>query len=150
MDIRHPVTFKDHKEYCSKRSRLYRLYVGPKFDITKVDLMWRMAFGGLKTGDIIRKYKIPGAKVNCVFCNGKVLDTVEHLTVDCKALHSIRDIAIEYYTLFDLKVPLSDCDAMRLLLTLGLTPMAESDIRLVIILMLHQDIVTPYSELEMI
>ena len=64
--------------------------------------------------------------MNCVFCDGRVLETVEHLFVDCKALDSIRDIAIEYYTLFDLKVPHSDCDAMRLLLTLGLTPMVES------------------------
>ena len=107
-------------------------------------------FGGLNTGDIIRKYKIPGAKVNCVFSNGRVLDTVEHLFVDCKALHSIRDIAIEYNTLFELEVPQSDCDAMGLLLSLGLTHMAESDISLVIFLMLRRDIVTPYGQLEMI
>ena len=73
--------------------------------------------------------------MNCVFCNGRVLDTVEHRFVDCKALHSIRDIAIEYYTLFDLKIPHSDCDAMRLLLSLGLTHLAESNISLVIFLM---------------
>ena len=88
--------------------------------------MWRVALGGLKTGDIIRKYKIPGAKVNYVFCGGRVLETVEHLVVDCKALDTIREISIEYYSLFELKVLNSDCDAMRLLLTLGLTPMVES------------------------
>ena len=64
--------------------------------------------------------------MNCVFCGGRVLETFEHLFVDFKALDTIREIAIEYYSLFDLKVPHSDSDAMRLLLTLGLTPMVES------------------------
>mgnify|MGYP001800447892 CR=1 FL=1 len=44
--------------------------------------MWRIAVGGFKTGEIIRQLKIQGAKVNCVFCAGRVLETVEHLFVE--------------------------------------------------------------------
>ena len=47
------------------------------------------------------------------------------LFVDCEPLDSIRDIVIQYYTSY-MKFPHSECNAMRLLLTLGLTPMVES------------------------
>ena len=84
--------------------------------------------------------------MNCVFCGGRVLETVEHLVVDCETLDTIRGIAIDYFSLFELKVPNSDCDAMRLLLTLGLTPIVESKHKSLNNLMLHQSTVTRYGE----
>ena len=74
--------------------------------------MWRIALSGLKTEELVTKYMIPGAKGNRVFCDARVLETIEDLFVNCKALYSIRDIAIVYHTLFYLTVPNGDCDAM--------------------------------------
>ena len=126
VDIRHPTSFHDSKAYNRDRARLFCLYTDIQIDIQKVSFMWRSAVGGLKTGEVVRKYNIPGARCNCVFCGEKDLETVEHLFFKCPALRTIRATAIKYYEKFDLLVPYNDEDAMRLLFILGLTSSSES------------------------
>ena len=126
VDVRHPAFFQDTKTYNRDRARLIRLYTDSQVDIQKVSFMWRPALGGLKTGEVVRRYNIPGARCNCVFCGEKDLETVEHLFFKCPALGAIRATAIRYFEKFDLLVPCSDEDALRLLFILGLTSTSES------------------------
>ena len=67
VEIRHPAAFRQSKDYKSQCARLYGLYTGIKIDIRKVSFMWRVAVGALKTGEVVRKYKIQGARCSCVF-----------------------------------------------------------------------------------
>ena len=61
VEIRHPVFFQGSKVYERNRARLFNMYAG------------------LKTGNIVKKYKIPGARCNCVFCGEQLIETFEHL-----------------------------------------------------------------------
>ena len=67
VEIRHPVFFEGSKTYERDRAKLFNLYTDFKIDVKMVSFMWRTAVGGLKTGYIVKKYKIPGARCNCVF-----------------------------------------------------------------------------------
>ena len=129
VEVRHPAAFSESKDYKSHCARLYRLYTDIEIDIRKVSFMWRVAVGALKTGEVVKKYKIPGARCSCVFCGEKELETVEHLFFLCPALKTIRAIAIQYYQDFELIVPVRDKDAMRILFILGLTVSHESKLR---------------------
>ncbi|KAF6018454.1 hypothetical protein EB796_016938 [Bugula neritina] len=55
--------------------------------------------GGLKTGEFVSQYNIPGAKLSCVFCDGCPVETVEHLFISCKALTPVRAIMIHFIQL---------------------------------------------------
>ena len=79
VEIWHPVFFQESKTYDRDRARLFNLYTEFKIDVKKVGYMWGAADGGLRTGSIVRKYNIPGARCNCDFCGEQLIETVEHL-----------------------------------------------------------------------
>ena len=122
VEIRHPAAFSESKAYKSHCARLYWLYTHIKIDTRIISFMCRVAVGALKTGEVVRKYKIPGARCSCVFCGEKELETVEHLFLLCPALKTIRPIAIQYYQDFELIVfvmlVIRDKDAITILFIL--------------------------------
>ena len=59
------------------------------------DLMWRVAMRGLKTGEFVTKYGIPGMRTECVFCDGKDLETIEHILVECGGLVDVRKMLLK-------------------------------------------------------
>ena len=97
VEIRHPAAFSESNAYKSHCARLYWLYTHIKIDTRIISFMCKVAVGALKTGEVVRKYKIPGARCSCIFCGEKELETVEHLFLLCPALKTIRAIAIQYY-----------------------------------------------------
>ena len=126
FEIWHPVFFQKSKSYDRDWARLFDLYTDFKIDVKMVSFMWRAAVGGLKTGNIVKKYKIPGARCNCAFCGEQLIETVEHLFFECEALKTVREVAVKFYKNFELSIPSADANAMRLLFTLGLTSSSES------------------------
>lgn len=54
------------------------------------DFLWRSVRGGLKTGEFISRYKIPGLVTTCVFCKAET-ESVCHLFLFCKVLKPVRE-----------------------------------------------------------
>ena len=59
------------------------------------ELMWRVAMRGLKTGEFVTKYGIPGMRTECVFCDGNDLETIEHILVECGGLEDARKLLLK-------------------------------------------------------
>lgn len=53
--------------------------------------------GAVKTGEYVARYKIPGTRISCVFCDCR-LETVEHLFANCPKLEGIRSEIKHYIT----------------------------------------------------
>ena len=126
VEMWHPVFFERSKTYERDRAKLFNLYTDFKIDVKMVSFMWRTDVGGLKTGNIVKKYKIPGARCNYVFCNEKQIETVEHLFFECEALKTVREVGVKFYKDFELSIPTADVNSMRLLFTLGLSNSCET------------------------
>lgn len=91
----------------------------------RVDFMWRLAMGGVKTGDVIARYHIPGSRVSCMFCPA-ITETAEHLFSRCRALASIRGKVQETVVSLGCTVDPTCAEEVRELFCLGLTPHVES------------------------
>ena len=74
--------------------------------VKNLDFMWRIAVGGIKTGDVIARYRMPGVRVDCVFCP-EVRETAEHLFFHCSALYVVRNLVLS--SIKDMGV---DCSSM--------------------------------------
>ena len=92
--------------------------------------MWRVVVGALKTGEVARKYKIPGARCSCVLCGEKELETVVPFfsmpSSENNQSYSHSRISGPIRILSYLSL---DKDAMGNLFILGLTPSHESKLR---------------------
>lgn len=76
----------DQKEWCE---HVYASLSDFRVGARNFDFLWRAGHGALKTGEFVRRYKIPGTKIDCVFCQNS-LETVEHLFSECTKLETAR------------------------------------------------------------
>lgn len=105
--------------------RLFSLWRDGVVSVLDKSVMWRFAVGAMKTGDIISRYRIPGAKVGCVFC-GAALETARPLLLQCPRTLAFRKEIVESIEDLGAEVtkPLSVVEK-SCLLALGLTPRKE-------------------------
>ena len=103
---------------------LYGLWCEFSIPVREVDFLWRAALGGLQTGDFVRKYKIPGTKVGCMFCDC-VLEMTEHLFTECPGLIDVRDVLVEFVSRVVATVDRGDAQSLKELLCLGLSQIEE-------------------------
>lgn len=104
---------------------LYALWCDPKIPVREVDFLWRLALGGLKTGDFVHRYKIPGTRVDCVFCDCR-LETAAHLFTECAGLDEVREVILESITKVGATVDRTDLQSVKELWCLGLSQFQES------------------------
>ena len=90
----------------------------------EIDFLWRVALGGLRTGDFVQKYKISGTKVGCMFCDC-ALETTEHLFTECPGLIDVRDVLVEFVSGVGATVDRGDAQSLKELLCLGLSQFEE-------------------------
>ena len=70
--------------------RLFDTWRDSVLPVPLIDFMWRLAFEGLKTGEYIKKLKIPKATLTCAFCDECQIETTVHLFSECKTLFPHR------------------------------------------------------------
>ena len=117
------IVFKVPKEVDLDlyRDRVFVIWRDGVISVKNLDFMWRIALGGIKTGDVIARYRMPGVRVDCVFCP-EVRETAEHLFSHCSALSAVRNLVLS--SIKDIGV---DCSSMtdeqrKCLFCLGLGP----------------------------
>ena len=117
------IVFKVPKEVDLDlyRDRVFVIWRDGVISVKNLDFMWRIALGGIKTGDVIARYRMPGVRVDCVFCP-EVRETAEHLFSHCSALSVVRNLVLS--SIKDIGV---DCSSMtdeqrKCLFCLGLGP----------------------------
>ena len=103
------------------RERVFAIWCDGVISVKNLDFMWRIALGGIKTGDFIARYRMPGVRLDCMFCP-EVRKTAEHLIFHCKSLCVVR-----YLVLSSIKDIGIDCSSMtdeqrQCLFCLGLGP----------------------------
>ena len=86
-----------------------------------LDFMRRIGLGAIKSGDYFARYKMPGFKIDCVFCP-EVRETAEHLFYGSKLLSEVRSLVVS--SIKDIGI---DCSSMtdeqrKCLFCLGLGP----------------------------
>ena len=89
--------------------------------IKNIDFMWRIALGGIKTGDFIARYKMPGVRVDCLFCP-EVRESAEHLFCYCRSLLVVRRMAINILKNMDVMFDFLNENQYKMLFCLGLGP----------------------------
>lgn len=67
------------------RGRVFTIWRDGLISIKNIDFMLRIALGGIKTGDYIAKYKMPGVGIDRLFCR-EVKELAEHLFYYCESL----------------------------------------------------------------
>ena len=117
------IVFKVPREvdFDLYRERVFAIWSDGVISMKNLDFMWRIALGGIKTGDYIARYKMPGFRIDCVFCP-EVKETAEHLFYGCKSLSVVRSLV--FSSIKDIGI---DCSSMtdeqrKCLFCLGLGP----------------------------
>ena len=94
LQVKHPPVATD------ERVAVWRVVRDNRLSAKHQDFQWRLASGALKTGDVVRKWNIPGAQTICLFCQMK-LETPYHLFVECpelrKARSRVKELATQRY-----------------------------------------------------
>ena len=94
LQVKHPPVATDERE------AVWRVVRDNRLSAKHQDFQWRLASGALKTGDVVRKWNIPGAQTICLFCQMK-LETPYHLFVECpelrKARSRVKELATQRY-----------------------------------------------------
>ena len=104
---------------------LYALWCDSKIPVREIDFLRRTALGGLKTGEVVSKYRIPGTRVGCVFCVCK-LETTEHLFSECPGLNEVREIILESLERIGATVDRTDRQSVKEMCCPGLAQIEES------------------------
>ena len=104
---------------------LYALWCDSRIPVREIDFLWRTALGGLKTGEVVAKYRIPGTRLGCVFCVCE-LETTEHLFSECTGLNEVREIILESVERIGATVDRTDRQSVKEMCCTGLAQIEES------------------------
>ena len=118
-----PINIRVPKEVDKDnyRGRVFTIWGDGLISIKNIDFMWRIALGGIKTGDFVAKYNMPGVRIDCLFCP-EVRESAEHLFYRCRSLLVVRRMVMNCFKNIDVILDYLNDEQRRMLFCLGLGP----------------------------